>query len=401
MTQAIRYQDDRSFGYSGYLHFLNVVRAGIDRGERSFVVNLSDVPFFYPDGMAPLVATILALRNRGCEFDVESPDDKDLSGYWATVGWSQALAGQGPPSPRSGSYLPLTWFRDYEEANDLISASLNILARSAQFPAGVLQAFEWSLNELTDNVLVHARVDQGWMQLTNYPDAQKVELVVVDTGIGILESLREGYSDLASDQSAVELAVQKGATRNREVGQGNGLSGVVKITVEANGWANLHSGEGRVLIRSGELSEQRGPYHSGTLVSVTLPTHDPIDLSRALWGHVPTPAFELGYLEEAGIEFRLVEEATNFGNRQTGQSLRNKLANLMNMFPGEAIAIDFDGVEIVSASFADEFIAKLVADMGSVRFFGRVRLRNMNEFISDTLDRVIEQRLGVSGGNST
>ena len=109
----------------------------------------------------------------------------------------------------------------------------------------------------------------------------------------------------------------------------------------------------------------------GPLVSVTLPTAEEIDVSGALWGHVPVPAFETQFVGDTGIEFRLRDQATNFGNRATGVRLRNKLENLVTQFPDEAVLIDFGGVDMLTASFADEFLAKMVKAWGPIEFFGR------------------------------
>ena len=92
------------------------------------------------------------------------------------------------------------------------------------------------------------------------------------------------------------------------------------------------------------------------------------------------------------ILFRVAAEASGFGNRETGRQVRIKLQNLMLQFPGSRVQVDFDDVGLVSASFADEFIAKLVVDMGHFSFFARIVVNNANSFISQTLDNVIRQR---------
>src|SRR5690606_21784323 len=131
----------------------------------------------------------------------------------------------------------------------------------------------------------------------------------------------------------------------------------------------------------------------GTLVTVTLPTGAEINVSEALWGHVPVPAFEPQYVTDHGVRFVVAMEASNFGNRHTGERLRNKLSNLATLHEDEPVIVDFDGIDLMSASFADEFIAKLVKQHGHVRFFGRFRFLNLSEFAATTLDQVIAQRL--------
>ena len=65
---------------------------------------------------------------------------------------------------------------------------------------------------------------------------------------------------------------------------------------------------------------------------------------------------------------------------------------IVTQFPRSRVKVDFDSVALVSASFADEFIAKLVVELGNFSFFTRISVVNANGFISQTLDNVIRQR---------
>ena len=61
------------------------------------------------------------------------------------------------------------------------------------------------------------------------------------------------------------------------------------------------------------------------------------------------------------VEFKFIEYGTDFGTRDMGQKLRQKQLTLINS--GEKDALDFTGVNVVSNSFADECIAKLLLEM--------------------------------------
>jgi anti-anti-sigma regulatory factor len=103
--------------------------------------------------------------------------------------------------------------------------------------------------------------------------------------------------------------------------------------------------------------------------------------------------FEMTHVTEHDeIFFRIVDEASGFGNRDTGRQLRTKLQNIMTQFPNSRVVVDFADVALVSASFADEFIAKLVIQLGHFSFFNRVTVSNASRFIRQTLDNVIRQR---------
>ena len=61
------------------------------------------------------------------------------------------------------------------------------------------------------------------------------------------------------------------------------------------------------------------------------------------------------------VEFKFVTYGTDFGTRDMGQKLREKLLPLI--MGEEKVVLDFTGVNVVSNSFADECIAKLLLDM--------------------------------------
>ena len=52
---------------------------------------------------------------------------------------------------------------------------------------------------------------------------------------------------------------------------------------------------------------------------------------------------------------------------------------------------------MISASFADELIARLVLEIGVTRFFSKVRLVNLSDLARRTVDAVIAQRLADPG----
>ena len=55
--------------------------------------------------------------------------------------------------------------------------------------------------------------------------------------------------------------------------------------------------------------------------------------------------------------------------------------------------LDFSGQAVVSSSFADEVIGKLVASLGFTTFNQKYRLSNMNQTIAGAIDRAIAKRL--------
>ena len=93
------------------------------------------------------------------------------------------------------------------------------------------------------------------------------------------------------------------------------------------------------------------------------------------------------------VIFNLADEASGFGNRASAKPLRQQVQNLMSQFADTRIIVNFSGVPLVSASFADEFIARLAKEVGVASFFQRVVLQGMSDLVRRTIDAVLEQRL--------
>ena len=58
--------------------------------------------------------------------------------------------------------------------------------------------------------------------------------------------------------------------------------------------------------------------------------------------------------------------------------------------------LDFDGVGMTSASFADELVGKLAGELGPVKFMESIRLENMDSLTRNLVNRAITHRLAPS-----
>ena len=79
------------------------------------------------------------------------------------------------------------------------------------------------------------------------------------------------------------------------------------------------------------------------------------------------------------------------GLRETGKRLRENLESALN--DNQAVIIDFDDVDSISSSFADEFIAKTYINVGREKFLENVRIKNANEFIKVIINSSLSERI--------
>lgn len=55
--------------------------------------------------------------------------------------------------------------------------------------------------------------------------------------------------------------------------------------------------------------------------------------------------------------------------------------------------LDFDGINVVSSSFADELIGKIVAERGFMYFMHYFEMKNVSSFNMGVINRSVEQRM--------
>ena len=93
------------------------------------------------------------------------------------------------------------------------------------------------------------------------------------------------------------------------------------------------------------------------------------------------------------VEFKFIEYGTDFGTRDMGQKLREKLLALIN--GEEKVVLDFTGVNVVSNSFADECIAKLLLDIPLDELKRRTTFRGLNPLAERSVLVALQRRYKV------
>ena len=174
------------------------------------------------------------------------------------------------------------------------------------------------------------------LQITNFGREQKViEFCVCDAGIGVPASLRGRHKDIRSDQEALDQAIREGVTRDKRVGQGNGLYGSWRITQISGGSFEIHAGNASLSSwpNSLHIRPEQIPV-VGSLVVVRISYGNKLSLEEALKfggrSHDPVDHVQIAYEEgEDGlVVFPLAREAQGFGSRAAAVPVRQKLRNL-------------------------------------------------------------------------
>jgi hypothetical protein len=96
------------------------------------------------------------------------------------------------------------------------------------------------------------------------------------------------------------------------------------------------------------------------------------------------------------VNFKFIDYGTDFGTRDMGQKLRQKLLELINS--GEKVVLDFTGVNVVSNSFADECIAKLLIEMPLEDLKRCTTFRGLNPLAERSVLVALQRRYKVLSG---
>ena len=90
------------------------------------------------------------------------------------------------------------------------------------------------------------------------------------------------------------------------------------------------------------------------------------------------------------VEFKFIDYGTDFGTRDMGQKLCQKLLALINA--GEKVVLDFTGVNVVSNSFADECIAKMLLEMPLDELKRHTTFRGLNPLAERSVLVALQRR---------
>ena len=93
------------------------------------------------------------------------------------------------------------------------------------------------------------------------------------------------------------------------------------------------------------------------------------------------------------VEFKFIQFGTDFGTRDMGAKLRNLLMPLLE--GEERVVLDFTGVNVVTNSFADECIAKLLLDIPLSELKKRTTFKGLNPLAERSVLVALQRRYKV------
>jgi hypothetical protein len=375
--------------------FFAEMQAAYNEDYREFVIDFCNVEKAFPNVGTPIAGAVqFYASQRRCRFEFTNVSESVRRAWIVEPRRVSDFGNEMQTSPMNTVWC----FTSSADVNRLTSGFVAAVAQAAVCGPGTLDALDWSINEVMDNVLQHSLVDRGFVMGQIHRNTTRVAICVFDYGQGIFKSLKESHHPRSAVE-AIEAALREGVTRDSRIGQGNGLWGLHNIVKQNSGQLNIISGPGRYSLTGDDVTTAATqPFldrdNESTRVDIQIDFSKGIALSQALGGFQPVNHRTESIQDDSGtVVFRLIDKASGRGTRKSGEALRNEVINLAGQSPA-LIVLDFEEVSVVSSSFADEFVGKLVATFGFIAFTQRFRLANMNPTVEAVVNRSVSQRMG-------
>ena len=375
--------------------FIRKLKRAIAKGCTSFILDFSKTENqVFPNAITPITGIIDFFRQKGMKFELSEHQ-------LPIVRQSNILAPM--PYDNQTSVLNKVWkFSSSEEVARLVDAFIAELSKNDSFYKGVLGTTEWSLNEVMDNVIQHSLTSVGYVMGQIHQTTKHIAFTVFDTGQGIYSSLKNTSHKPKNEVDAITLAIQEAVTRDKSIGQGNGLYGLHQICKQGNGKLRITSGQGYYSYSKESTNTYDNiPVLSGRAKSTTVDfivdySKDySIDQALVFGGQRHTLVnLRIENQEDinGNIMFRMRDKSEGTGTRQAALRLKNEILNIL-IEEKKRIILDFEGVAVISSSYADELIAKLFCELGLFQFNQLIQIVGLNETQQSVLQHSVIQRI--------
>lgn len=291
-------------------------------------------------------------------------------------------------------------YENFHQVYAFTQKCIDYITKQETCEKGALDGLQWCINEVMDNVNVHSERGYGFVMAQFHKQHKSVVFCIADSGIGILNSLRKSKHSPSTNIDAISLAIQEGIGDGK--GQGNGLFGLYQIIKSNGGRLTIMShGASIMLSQNGSIKKyDRLPYvnrtYPGTIVDFQMHLNKEVNLSDAfasIGGYDEIDYSIEKYMDDNDIiQFDVFEHCKGTATREAGRLLRNTVTNMIRR-ASVPTCLDFSKVDMVSSSFIDEFLSKMVIEMGLVQFNQIVRIKEMNRTVSLLFTRSTYMRI--------
>lgn len=390
---SANYSVDRLSSWDDAVELARQAKAAQERGQR-LVLDCSHTAHVYPNGCVPAAAAIQDFRAAGLDVVFVGQ-----TSYVRTSALRNPIEASATNLEQHEVFNRVWTYLDPNQASALARQVVNGLEHRIVCETGVLEALSLCLYEALDNVFEHSNASSGYFMGQIHQRNAQLTMSIVDAGIGARQSFQGSKHRPATDFDALTLAIQSGVSRTGDK-RGNGLYFLQETAQQNGGRLVLKSGTGNLRLERGNVRGDNtcaSPFAAGRggfAIDWQVELQAAVSLKSALGLSMPNLDFESRQDDLGQVVVAIGDHEAGTGSRTAAAQLRAYLTNLLNQ-GASAVQLDFAGVAVVSASFADEVIGKLAEELGPLAFMQRFELRNMTPLISGLLDRAIKLRLST------
>ena len=388
--------------------FLNdYILYGKNKGNTDFEIIFKDDGAF-SNACAPIAGIINYYKKIGYNFKINFSRESYISKTYID---SPLSVNENICNDRIKNPFDKVWFfKSDTEINNLINSYILSIRQSDIIGDGVLRSIEWCLCEVMDNIIQHSNAECGYIMGQIHHSTKRLSFCIFDAGIGIYNSLKSSKHNPTTPLDAITIALQENITRDSNIGQGNGLWGLLNIIKLSQGSLRISSNGatymndcGKIrIVKSGHFN--LGRHFGTTTVDFQFNYSQDINISKALSSGEYQPVdLWLEDLENDNddniITINVLKMSNGTGTRKSAEKLRNLTLNIVKN-DKKIVMLDFSDVNIVSSSFADELIGKIIKEIGFLAFNQAYRIINVKPSIAAIINRSVEQRMAQNFFNN-
>lgn len=382
--------------------FIKTIKKCLDEQYRDIHIVLQS-SVAYPNACVPISGIIQYYIRNGIQFTF----DNHYNLYLKKCAFEKPYSYSDEDDLEKAYAFPLDKiyaFNSDRQTAKLSQAYTDAISKLCECEEGVLDSINWCVAEVMDNVLTHSEQHEGYIMAQLHTKTNHIAFCVYDSGTGIFNTLKDSKHHPHAEIDALTLAIQEGVGDGR--GQGNGLYGLYKSVLSNNGSLSLTSGGSSIMLTdTGAINKYENlPYLSReskqTIVDFQINLKNRISFkdifSTIDREYIPfDPRIDNMLAEEDEfIHYDVFENTEGTGTREAGAKIRNDVINILKR-EKRVMILDFYNVKIVSSSFIDEFLAKMVTKIGFIRFNEIIRVANMNDNVRFLFERSLYMRINT------
>lgn len=284
----------------------------IELGVKSFLLDFTRTSFYEPYAMVYFLSFVQRHRKENdITFEYTTNPNLNAFGYADFIGFFDFLEnGENDFSQfeyRGKTYLPIHLItkkeiREYEHLNQLDMAQAcsyfahertKFLLQGKKFEENVEKVLTYSIREIFRNVMEHSEAKEIWCAGQYWEKNDEVEMVILDEGVGIKNTLCKNYhikDYINSDEDAIKFSLYPGLSgvaferkgrRAPDYGYPDNSGYGLYVT------SQICKNSGEFLIASGDTylrmtpskRKKRKIYHQGTAISLRLNLKELKDIS--------------------------------------------------------------------------------------------------------------------------